>query len=272
MLYLRARYYNPADGRFQSRDTWGGDTNIPISYNLWAYANDNPILYTDQSGYCSGKQDDPANPDAECWREIEFIESTYTNVDIVSKRWKTTELKAVEKSLLFMTNTFGGSANFQFAFPNTIKLKRAGWLYSWLFQDHQGESALGFNTITILDAAFNENDDMGSFVVIHEFGHFFDARFNYPSTQSFKNKFWDNCTIDDYGECFESDPICKMPMISTYGTSSPKEDFAETFAAYVWSTQNNHDFSNIAGVIIFAEDERYEYMKNSIDNIKTAPH
>jgi len=31
LIYLRARYYNPADRRFQSRDTWGsyaGDGNF----------------------------------------------------------------------------------------------------------------------------------------------------------------------------------------------------------------------------------------------------
>jgi RHS repeat-associated protein len=42
MVYLRARYYNPADGRFMSRDTWSGDVNRPLSLNRWLYANGNP--------------------------------------------------------------------------------------------------------------------------------------------------------------------------------------------------------------------------------------
>ena len=50
MLYLRARYYNPLDGRFQSRDTWGGDTRIPMSFNHWLYVGGNPINLTDPSG------------------------------------------------------------------------------------------------------------------------------------------------------------------------------------------------------------------------------
>lgn len=50
MLYLRARYYSPNDGRFQSRDTWGGDYNSPMSLNRWNYTQSNPINYTDPSG------------------------------------------------------------------------------------------------------------------------------------------------------------------------------------------------------------------------------
>ena len=50
LTYLRARYYNPADGRFLSRDTWEGDENQPITYNKWTYANANPVMYTDPSG------------------------------------------------------------------------------------------------------------------------------------------------------------------------------------------------------------------------------
>ncbi len=50
MLYLRARYYNPADGRFQSRDTWGGNNKQPISYNKWIYTFSNPIKYIDPLG------------------------------------------------------------------------------------------------------------------------------------------------------------------------------------------------------------------------------
>src|SRR5690606_13760080 len=49
--YLRARYYNPTDGRFISRDTWSGDMNNPLSLNRWNYTHSNPINYTDPTGY-----------------------------------------------------------------------------------------------------------------------------------------------------------------------------------------------------------------------------
>ena len=51
MIYLRARWYHPADGRFQSRDTWGGDANRPMSLNRWNYAQSNPVKFIDPSGH-----------------------------------------------------------------------------------------------------------------------------------------------------------------------------------------------------------------------------
>lgn len=53
LLYLRARYYNPADGRFMSRDTWGGKVSNPLTFNHWNYTNSNPINYRDPLGLWS---------------------------------------------------------------------------------------------------------------------------------------------------------------------------------------------------------------------------
>jgi RHS repeat-associated protein len=50
LTYLRARFYASNTGRFLTRDTWGGDDNNPMSYNLWNYTQSNPINYTDPSG------------------------------------------------------------------------------------------------------------------------------------------------------------------------------------------------------------------------------
>ena len=50
LIYLRARYYAPGQGRFISRDTWGGDYNRPLSLNRWNYTNGNPVNFTDPSG------------------------------------------------------------------------------------------------------------------------------------------------------------------------------------------------------------------------------
>lgn len=50
MVYLRARYYEPGNGRFITRDTWGGDQMQPLSYNAWLYVYSNPVNLTDPSG------------------------------------------------------------------------------------------------------------------------------------------------------------------------------------------------------------------------------
>lgn len=49
--YLRARYYNPANGRFTQQDAWVFmDTSDPLSLNLYTYCFNNPIMYVDPSG------------------------------------------------------------------------------------------------------------------------------------------------------------------------------------------------------------------------------
>jgi RHS repeat-associated protein len=50
--YLRARYYNPANGRFTQQDGWVfGDINDPLSLNLYTYCFNNPVNYIDPSGH-----------------------------------------------------------------------------------------------------------------------------------------------------------------------------------------------------------------------------
>ena len=44
--YLRARYYNPVLGRFMQEDVYQGD-----GLNLYAYCENNPVVYNDPSGY-----------------------------------------------------------------------------------------------------------------------------------------------------------------------------------------------------------------------------
>ena len=55
LVYLRARYYAPTDGRFISRDTWNGDYNRPLSLNRWGYVEGNPVNLVDPSGYASNE-------------------------------------------------------------------------------------------------------------------------------------------------------------------------------------------------------------------------
>jgi RHS repeat-associated protein len=50
LYYMRARWYDPASGRFVSRDSVNGDPSTPITLNLYAYAHLTPLLLSDPSG------------------------------------------------------------------------------------------------------------------------------------------------------------------------------------------------------------------------------
>ncbi|MHC1781850.1 MAG: RHS repeat domain-containing protein [Anaerolineaceae bacterium] len=55
--YLRALYYEPAVGRFLSKDSWNGDLNKPTSLNKWLYGYSNPIALVDPSGLSPSRPD-----------------------------------------------------------------------------------------------------------------------------------------------------------------------------------------------------------------------
>ncbi|MGD0478127.1 MAG: RHS repeat-associated core domain-containing protein [Nitrososphaerales archaeon] len=51
-LYLfGARYYDPTIGRFITQDTYGGSLSDPLSLNMYAYAEDNPMTLSDPTGH-----------------------------------------------------------------------------------------------------------------------------------------------------------------------------------------------------------------------------
>ena len=61
---FRARYYNPGQGRFLSRDTYSVNFNNPIELNRYGYTANNPTNYIDPSGLVTEtpeKEKPPAN-------------------------------------------------------------------------------------------------------------------------------------------------------------------------------------------------------------------
>ncbi len=59
-VYLRARWYNAASGRFGSRDAYAGDDTTPYSLHSYQYGYANPVSNTDPTGWCAqaGQGDD----------------------------------------------------------------------------------------------------------------------------------------------------------------------------------------------------------------------
>jgi len=53
LYYLRARYYNPATGRFMSRDPEDGKAKSPASLHKYLYADGDPVNATDPRGRAS---------------------------------------------------------------------------------------------------------------------------------------------------------------------------------------------------------------------------
>jgi RHS repeat-associated protein len=50
LSYNRARYYDPALGRFINEDTYEGQVVNPLSLNVYSYVHNNPLIYVDPTG------------------------------------------------------------------------------------------------------------------------------------------------------------------------------------------------------------------------------
>lgn len=67
LVYAGARWYDPRIGRFMSSDPVGFSVSNPVSFNRYAYANNNPVNYFDPFGL-----------EAELTREANGKEFTFT--------------------------------------------------------------------------------------------------------------------------------------------------------------------------------------------------
>ena len=51
LYYLKARYYDPTQGRFLNEDFYEGQITNPLSLNIYTYVKNNPLLYIDPTGH-----------------------------------------------------------------------------------------------------------------------------------------------------------------------------------------------------------------------------
>ncbi|UHA74523.1 RHS repeat-associated core domain-containing protein [Paenibacillus sp. 481] len=51
LQYLRSRWYDPSTGRFTTEDTYEGKLSSPLSLNLYAYVENNPLIWVDPTGH-----------------------------------------------------------------------------------------------------------------------------------------------------------------------------------------------------------------------------
>ncbi|MGV7114744.1 RHS repeat domain-containing protein [Paenibacillus kyungheensis] len=51
LYYLKARYYDPSQGRFLKEDSYEGQITNPLTLNSYTYVENNPVNYVDPTGY-----------------------------------------------------------------------------------------------------------------------------------------------------------------------------------------------------------------------------
>jgi RHS repeat-associated protein len=89
LVYLRARYYQPATGRFLSRDSWPGDYAEPGSLHRFGYVGANPVNRVDPTGHVAPGGATPSEPYIfdEGWK-LEEHRWRYYIIDNPSINWQ----------------------------------------------------------------------------------------------------------------------------------------------------------------------------------------
>ncbi|WP_411347185.1 RHS repeat-associated core domain-containing protein [Paenibacillus sp. WLX2291] len=77
LYYLKARYYDPAQGRFLNEDTYEGEINNPLSLNVYTYVHNNTLIHADPTGnWCASSDGKNAHP-GDCSTKAGNFESDY---------------------------------------------------------------------------------------------------------------------------------------------------------------------------------------------------
>jgi RHS repeat-associated protein len=195
LTYLRARYYNPAVGRFMSRDTWGGSANSPMSFNRWNYVDSNPVNAKDPTGHI--KETEAISADSIVGRlknkgivikKDWGIYITFSTIDPLSTfqcgwlegNWELKELRWTEEAILDLTHAMHGSDKLTSVFNGvtinrtTDILKRSPKGEVPGYSPPVGSSIIG--NIVLQDYNFSDTKDYAKFTIVHEFGHVWDYR------------------------------------------------------------------------------------------------
>jgi len=263
LIFLRARWYNPADGRFQSRDTGEGSYNSPQSLNRWNYTEGNPVNYTDPTGYIKeGSESQEAELileklnnfyDVEIkkdWGYLnEFVDTDnfYINSSMICEwlpgNWRSVdELRYVLKAVNKAAQGMGGPSKFRSAMNNNpVRVTRIS-----IDGDDFRHRALPIVDIVYSNYAMT-NEEFIIYSTIHELGHVWDIRTGFRLSEGLAivaGPYY--CTGDDdlWGEegegCFydpnreppPGDPNPKKNYVETSFLHN-EEDWAESFANYI---------------------------------------
>lgn len=255
MLFLRARYYNPADGRFQSRDTWGGDVNRPLSLNRWMYVEGNPINYVDSSGFCP----EPKTVADPCWSLLLQIETRYSFIDLQSELsennfWTYEELLYLQKDIERFDQA--SKVDLGTLYPYSVKLKRI------LINDDESCAETNRYLVKNSPIVFYNNFDKlcSEGVLIHELGHYLDGINHRKFSKEFEKYVGAFTFLWWYNPGQESPPI--------YGLGYPpnrREDFSESLAEYVllYTNYSGPDIGIVPG------EKRWSFIETVLDTGQT---
>ncbi len=96
LTYLRARYYNPATGRFTQEDVIYDD-----GFNLYAYCGSNPVIYCDPSGLAKKDNNIEFTPikDSDFDKKFPVLGRTYNDIDVTGTVYSRGKVRTIDRKV-----------------------------------------------------------------------------------------------------------------------------------------------------------------------------
>jgi RHS repeat-associated protein len=272
LINLRARQYSSESGRFFTKDVWEGKYTIPLSYNPYLFGYSNPVEYSDPSGFIAESESKTADDIVNRLQTHEIYINkdwgyTYQNpltftptpitISLGSVKnsgcwnagsWDIYELKTIEGTINDFVSDISNST-FKKLFSSggiTFKMSKFACGRGCTYYPYDIEYSFG-TPPTSIDKS-NPFTSIDKWSVAHELGHWAD----YKSWNQFSNHLVEITGGEEKNLFWSPDPsYCDMnnakPGCNTskyfYGGQPPKgsdvnfnprEDFAESVAAYLY--------------------------------------
>ena len=281
LVYLRARYYSPAEGRFVGKDTWVGNYLRPMSINKWIYVEGDPINYVDPSGLIRNNE----------------TETNYANA-IVSELQSTYRVGLiVDWGYQFIPNPIPDPPDPLNSQTQTICYWQEGsWTINELHTLLQGVQSLSYamkgankfieniGGVTVSQDPINargltsphrikftnSSDSIDTWTVVHELAHAWDANYSWRLSKNLEEYTKGFTSINGAagkwknGECDQNQrlPGCNnagyfyggTPPAGSDANFNRLEDFAESVTAYVYPVEAQRK------VIAYKEMKGYEFL------------
>jgi RHS repeat-associated protein len=232
LYQMGARWFSSRLARWTSPDSIVPNPTNPQTLNRYMYVRGNPLRLVDPSGHCSGSPGAATNTadENDCWAAYADITSTYTSIWVqvdcsgaigplcLNKPWSGADMTALRDALNLIYRLVGNDmARFDKVVGGAI-FNRQGSLFGGVLGDAGAvtNSAILGGQITLFDSG-SGSYELTRWAFLHEIGH------------QFSNRTGDNIQWEF------TEKLGKLggaPPISDYATTSPSEDFAESFAAW----------------------------------------
>jgi RHS repeat-associated protein len=268
LTYLRARYYASGIDRFLTSDPWPGDMQLPRSLNGWTYVDNNPVRFTDPSGFVKVDEAEEASAIVKGLVTTYMVEvvvdwgdtrtplnpHTVTACGWQEGEWAIEELRTLAGGVTDLAGALGASQDFVRATGGVV-----------VSQEYLGERIRGLTSPHRVKLT-NASSSFDTWTVVHELSHAWDANNGWrlsvrlsDFTGGFTNHAW--AAIKRLaGKC--DPPYNRWPGCNKYdyfyGSIPPagsdenfnaREDFAESVTAFVYPDQAQEKVNVYLGTI-----------------------